>query len=513
MWLSIMLADYRQRSRSRGFWLTLLLTSAITFLLFPAENALYSVVNINGYRGVYNSAFIGDTLSLLNSLVFPIFGFYLIKNALLQDQRNKVDSLLAASAMNRFSYLGGKVISNFLLLSTLIVTMSLTAILIQYYRGESYQLDWYTLFKPQLIIVVPMTLIIAFLGVLFESIKLLRGGVGNLLFFFLWMPLLILQMESGLGANLIISQLESAVSLLPVISDNVAIGGMPIDEPLKTFLWHGTSFDEKAFYFWLYCLLFCLVVFLVSTIFYQRYDSSPTRFNKRAKLITPDKFSQSIIPENHVSQLSPLTANKTQQAFFRLLIGEFRLLVRGRVWWWYTGALIQIVLAIVLPIETVRLILLPLFGIWSILIVSSLGCRDHQFNTLSIISYNVTTETQRLFCMWLAATVLQLILASGLLIKLTLETQSFSALQLIIGCCFIPALAITLGKLTQTTRTFEIVYLLLWYMGPVEKISVIDFLGVTSNSEISSSVTFGILTLALLIMLFGLSLKSINRDF
>lgn len=515
MWFSIMLADYRQRTRSRSFWLTLMLTSAITFLLFPAYDAPYAVININGYRGIYNSAFIGDSLALLNSLVFPLFSFYLVKNSLYLDQHNKVDAILAASSMNRFSYLSGKIISNFFVLMTLCLTMSCTAIIVQYYRGESYGFNLFTLFKPQLILVVPIMLVIATLAVMFESIKALRGGVGNMLFLFLWMPLLVLQMESGLGANLVIEQLENAVSLLPTISNVVSIGGIPIDEPLLTFVWNGTSFDQKAMTSLFYILIFCFLTFTIAALFYQRY--SPGQFELFAR--RANKKTESIettlhqLERSNKATLSPLKTFATGFGLLRLLIGEFRLLARGKAWWWYGGVFVQIILAIVLPLETIRLILLPLFGIWSVLIFSPLGCRDYQSNTRVIIAYNIASEQQRLLCVWIVAIVLQLILASGLIIRLVLEEQNSAVLMLTIACFFVPALALTLGRITKTTRTFEMVYLLLWYMGPMERIQPLDFIGTSYGSGTLPIATFAVATVLMMCTLLVLSMESVSERF
>jgi hypothetical protein len=41
---------------------------------------------------------------------------------------------------------------------------------------------------------------------------------------------------------------------------------------------------------------------------------------------------------------------------------------------------------------------------------------------------------------------------------------------------FIPSLALALGVFSSGSRVFEVVYLFLWYMGPYQKIPVLDFI-------------------------------------
>jgi hypothetical protein len=43
------------------------------------------------------------------------------------------------------------------------------------------------------------------------------------------------------------------------------------------------------------------------------------------------------------------------------------------------------------------------------------------------------------------------------------------------GCLFVPSLALALGAASGSPRLFEIVYLLLWYCGPMNHVALLDF--------------------------------------
>ncbi|MNC76870.1 hypothetical protein D3C75_1286870 [compost metagenome] len=64
----------------------------------------------------------------------------------------------------------------------------------------------------------------------------------------------------------------------------------------------------------------------------------------------------------------------------------------------------------------------------------------------------------------------------------------------------IPSLALACGVLTRTGRTFELVYLIIWYLGPFSKLPYLDFLG-TKNSEgnlLIANVAYLLLSMGLL---------------
>jgi hypothetical protein len=51
-----------------------------------------------------------------------------------------------------------------------------------------------------------------------------------------------------------------------------------------------------------------------------------------------------------------------------------------------------------------------------------------------------------------------------------------------VGAAFIPALALALGAWTGKEKTFQAVYLVLWYVGPANGIAAMDFMGVTGRA-------------------------------
>ena len=119
-------------------------------------------------------------------------------------------------------------------------------------------------------------------------------------------------------------------------------------------------------------------------------------------------------------------------------------------------------------------------------------------------------QSTRLLASWTSAVVIQLVTFSGLIVHFIISGQEISAVALLVGAMFIPALAIFLGRLSSTSRTFEFIYMLVWYMGPIDQNRGMDFLGTTINTAPTPISSFAIISVLLLIM--GLSMDKLGTQ-
>jgi len=82
----------------------------------------------------------------------------------------------------------------------------------------------------------------------------------------------------------------------------------------------------------------------------------------------------------------------------------------------------------------------------------------------------------------LAGVVVALLAASGVLIRLILTGNWIGIFALVVGALFIPSLAFSSGVFAGSSKLFEVIYMLMWYSGPVNKVQVLDFTGSSINS-------------------------------
>jgi|GEM_PF-2512262 len=505
---SITRADFLQRVQAPKFGLILLFLAFLTFLMFPSANAKYAVISVFGYRGLYDSAWVGDTLAVINGLVLPLFAFYFIKTAINLDRFTQTDALLKASGVSNFSYIMGKWLSNLALLGTFVLLMNVVAIIKQMYLGESYTINLFTQFHSQIYVAFPALMLTASFALFFESIPGLRSGFGNLIFMYVWMPLMIVSMEYDVGVGEVMNQMEAAARELGKINGNVNVGGSTITEPLATFVWQGTEINSgNIMQGSLYMVAISIGVLFVTWLLFAHQRKgfkvpNPFKRKKKPQIETA--------PINIPTTLPPLAQSENALGILQLLLGELRFIMRARGWIWYGGLALILALPFTLPAESMLHVLVPIAGMWAVFAHSELGCRDVIHDTTSLMQSTVFGQSQRLFTSWIAAVTIQLLVFSGLIINFAVTGQGTSAIALLVGALFIPTLALFLGQFSSTSRTFEFIYMLIWYAGPIDKTPALDFLGTTIETAAPPTLTFAVITLILLMA--SLSMERITKS-
>src|SRR5512136_2159309 len=168
------LADFRERTRRYSFLIVLGLVSFLGYSVYTGDAGL----TLGDYSGALNSAWIGAQMTLVLTVFLSLLGFYLVKNSIERDTQTGVGQILATTPISRLAYLVGKWLSHFLLLGVMVAILAAAALVIQLFSREAAVAPW-ALISPFLLVALPCMGFVAGLAVLFESIPLLRGGVGN----------------------------------------------------------------------------------------------------------------------------------------------------------------------------------------------------------------------------------------------------------------------------------------------------------------------------------------------
>jgi hypothetical protein len=166
----------------------------------------------------------------------------------------------------------------------------------------------------------------------------------------------------------------------------------------------------------------------------------------------------------------------------------------------FAGALI--VAGLLLPLDNARGIMLPLAWFLPVLIWSKLGTREARYRTDQLVFSSAKALQRQLPAVWMAGVLLALVTGGGVALNLALHGEWPGVLALAVGALFIPSLALCLGVWTGSSKSFEFIYSLLWYIGPLNQIVPLDFMGV-----VPGSVEAGIwqIYLAITIILSGLA--------
>jgi hypothetical protein len=163
-----------------------------------------------------------------------------------------------------------------------------------------------------------------------------------------------------------------------------------------------------------------------------------------------------------------------------LLMTEFKLLIKGQRWWWYTICLGLIIGQLFSDPENTRLMLL-LVWTWPVLILGGFGNREVRFNTRQIVFSAPDPIKNQLPATVLSAMLFLALIGSGSMIRFIIAGDSIGIFGWLTGLLFIPTLAITSGVLTGSSKTFEVLYIVWMYL-LTQNIRTIDFMGMSNDS-------------------------------
>ena len=113
-------ADFLERARRYSFLLTL---AAALYLAYGVATEKIWMVIGGGYRGVYNSAWIGALTAICCATFISLAGFYVVKNSVQRDTETRVGQILAATPMRKSFYTLAKAISNFAVLTSMVLVL------------------------------------------------------------------------------------------------------------------------------------------------------------------------------------------------------------------------------------------------------------------------------------------------------------------------------------------------------------------------------------------------------
>ena len=476
-------ADFYERVRRYSFLVMLMLAIFLGYQVAIGNMSL----QLGQYRGEFNSAWVGALMSLIATFFIGWFGFYLVKGAVENDRRTGVGQIIAATLVNRPQYAIGKWISNFLVLMSMVGILALAGLVIQFLQGESSSVNLFAFLSPFIFVAAPLIAIVAAAAVLFETIPFLAGGFGNIAYFFAFIISLPLFLENEMlkqypafepmGLGVISSEMGRALqAVFPDYDGSFTLGST--DETVTdVFTWNGIEWTAEIFFARFVVFAFSIGMILLAALFFDRFDSSrrkpkPTKTRAALSPLEVDSAPRAIAAPH----LTPLRADGQRFSFINVLFGELKLLLKGQRWWWYLVAAGLGVACFSGDMETVRKIILPMAWLWHILIISPLGNREARDNVQQLAFSSASPLWRQLPAQWLAGFIVTALLGSGAALNFLLHGETAALGFFFISAAFIPSLALALGVWSGTSKTFEVIYLLLWYVGPMNSVPPVDYI-------------------------------------
>lgn len=507
------ISDFLDRIRNKSSMLVILFMMYITYLFFPQTGAtVYYTLNFyrNGsfYRGIYNSAWLGWVSTIAFISVITLVGFYLVNNSIKRERQLLVGEITSSLPINSWVFIFGKTFGSFLFLLVQSLIVILITIIMQLVRGESYSIEIIKLVTPFIILVVPVCFIVAVIAIVFENIPFLSGTFGNIVYFFTWSGLLAVSVVNekntlitdvfGIkyASEVIIQQVKNNFKELGDFdSFNLGNSGGIYDN-IKTFVMNEVNISYNILLgriFWISIAL--LLLYLVSIIFRRNslLITKPTRKIKIPLQNTVEEYKQRTV------HLTPILETKNYLNPLSIIKSEFNIIFNTPSTVWYVMLAALSIGIFFTTGEIQNKVMLPLTWILPIFIWSRFGSLQKNYNMENYLFAYENYRNSQLICSFIAGFIFTLLINISILTKFILQNNIVGVLCISMAAVFVTALGIFIGNSTGSSTLFEIIYIILWYIGILNGAPYMNFLGITQKGmDIRTSITFFMIGIMLL---------------
>lgn len=499
MILRLARGDYLERIRRPAFLVSLAFMIYAAYVYLPPGGSGYLTLDIHGFRPRYNSAGVGGMLTLLANTFIGLAGFYLVRGAIQRDRQSGVGAVLAATPLSRIAYLQSKLWSGFAVLASMMGMLWLAGAVLQRVLHEDPGFDPVAMLQPLVVFCLPAMLMVAAVAVAFDSWPLFRGGFGNVAYFFLWVGSLaraglttraVDSVEDPYGANAIIrSVMASAHAGTPGVrfgDQDVSVGfhvfggGKHVWPSLID--WHGVALTGPIVASRLAWIAAAVLLVTASALVFDRFAESMAA-SRRAwwkpagRANAGDSGPETAAPSPTAPRAEALARPHRGGSIGPLLGAEWALLLRPSPLPWKLAALGLMVAECFVPMTVARSFLVMAAWIWPIFVWSEMGSRERRFGTAPLLFSAPRPLLRPLVASWLAGAGISLLLAAPVVVRSLALGRIPEAASLVVGAAFIPAMALACGSLTGGRKLFEVLYLLLWYVGPLNHVPALDYTG------------------------------------
>ncbi|MFD2176213.1 hypothetical protein [Veronia pacifica] len=486
MWRVTML-DVKQRLHAHSVWIAILLTVTLTCFLFPGEKAGYRVIDINDYRGTYNSAWMGTSLALVGSYLLSIFGYYWLNGSVDRDRQSKMLELIHTTGQSPRRYLLVRWTGHVILLSLLAITSMVTAGILQCFLSPESAIMFADYAVPFFLLVLPSILLTSAFILLFDMWQKPGSTAKNWLYFLSWSVITSAGLLGFSAHTLVTSGMESDFAHLGMTgTGSISIGFTPLENAQQIVNWQGLNLSLESWLPAVYHLLTTLLLLMICLTrakkaipgaHNKRHDRQPTvsESSKRHGLITW------LVARSHLpSQLA-------EHVFTHRFCAEVRLIEHTLSAKLLIVALGVSALSLVLPLSAVKSVILAVAVTLPVLMLAPLHTLDHQSKIKELLKTLGQTGIQRLRRPLAMFYLINLSLA-GVTIRFAITGEITALLHWLAFLTISVFLPYLLATFTRSNKVFELLFISFWVTGILNKEPVADFVGV-SGSHTAMTVT------------------------
>ncbi|OON95263.1 MAG: hypothetical protein ATN31_11395 [Candidatus Epulonipiscioides saccharophilum] len=525
---AIFIMTYKNKTRKLGF----LLLISIAILL--AYNTMPKLDSTQDFLGMTPEVFTrGDSIGWIpmNSafglaLLFPLIGFLYFKTDLVAEHKSGIAQLMLVSKISNFQYLLGKYLAHLIILiQVMMVTIIATFISMKLiYPTDAISI--YEFISPFLALSGGI-LLLALFPIIFDSITILRGLFGSIVYVFYYFHIFEIGMRVGkistLKSDGPLNRLwallfEPSSDLVLSITQLFDVSGLSlISHELKTIIFEQYNgqyelisllFNARKIYdglplylsgvrFDLFDLVIGIgIVIIIIIMLFLSSQFIGAKF-KTPKLNLPDIQMPNIPILKSINSKAKLTNNNTdftfnekslnfesikrESNFIDLIIAELKVNYSTNPVWWYCLIALITILGYTLILGYVQY-MLPLVIVVFVYYLSNSSCRESFYATEDIVHSSTNGRFKFVLAKWIAHSIIITIFSSGVLLRTIASGYFIGIFGYFAGLVFIVSLALFLGEYTKRPIFLQVYMLVTTYFS-INKIITRDYIKISPNSQ------------------------------
>ena len=483
---AVALADFRERSRSSK-----LLVVPVLIAYFAKVVAVDSTLVIGGrYTGIPTAAWYGGMVMGIGTTVLLFIGFPLVKDSLERDRQMNLVELVGTSPISNWQYLFGKWLSNIAVLSIATGVLAF-ATTVTFLASGTGPFNLIALWLPFVLVTLPSMGLVAAVAICFETIKPLRGTTGTAIYFVAAIGAISVGLIADTpiditGIAVLRNSMETAIARqYPTFEGPIrSFAYTSTEGGVEAFRWSGLQHTLRTLGSRLPIVALGASLLGVATVTFDRFDESPgwlrTRFARWTGDDSPKDSSPETVQDNssHVPT-EPVTlasAGTRKFAINQVLRAECRMAIRGHRRLWYLGCLVGFVATAVAPLNALGTLVVPIVLLLMLPIWSELGVREQVHRTEELVF--VASKPLRLLSV---SYLISVGIGGGIVlpafVRFALSGQLHALFGGVVAVLCLPAVALAAGIWSGNPAVFEVGYLTAWYLGPMNGVEPLDYLG------------------------------------
>ncbi|MBC3872663.1 hypothetical protein [Undibacterium flavidum] len=507
---TLVMNEVRLRSRRVSTLVVLILIALLARLIFGTGDGNLSMLVINQARTVYNSSSLALGTACLFSPLLGLLSFYLTRGRIAEDARCGIGAVIASTRIGNGTFIFSRWLGAVAYLLLILLAYLMTVIGLQIVRGEAaVQLMVYL--KVYGLVLLPVIFFGVSCAILFDSVPLLMGKAGDVIYFFVWVyeismldrvghdrvtsmpPIMILE---GLGMTIVDLMVRTQFTV-----HSISIGLGTFNPSLPANVVELAEIPNTMLQYRAITTLLSLVPMLLAIPLFHRFSPDKIKLSNIRKRRSPFGMVN--------AWLRPVSRLAKPFFSFAAKMPNFAGQVVAEVAVTLVNAPLAIIAMIAFSIFAAFMNVKSLAGIlvfasalWGVLI-SDLSTRDHQAQ-LSAMGDAVTGGADRRYLRQFAASVLLGFLLFGVVLYRWSFQAPHLALALLVGLLFMSALASMLGRFTRTSRAFLGPFMFWFYLAIQTKgVPYFDVLAFNESASNNSILLYSEIGIAALILGFS----------